>query len=107
MSKKLLAYVLLDGVTSTTDGEWVDVTSWQRICIDTLGTFVGTLQLYGSCEPTKPANATDGRQIGSDFTAPQLDEITAKIKWLKMKVSAYTSGTINSHAVGDSTIYGF
>ncbi len=106
MSKKLVSYTLLSSVTGTNTGTWKEVTGWSRITIDILGITTATCQIFGSCEPTKPADATDGRQIGSDVTANAMSEITRKLKWIKVKVSAYTAGTINAYAVGDETSYG-
>jgi len=94
-------YTLLDGVASTTNGEWVDVGAWRRITVHIKGITTATCKIMGSCEPTKPSDATDGVQLGNDVTADTLYEITAKLKWLKVKVSAYTSGTIYAYAVGD------
>ena len=106
MSKKMREYTLLDGVAATSNGTWVDVGAWNRITVDIKGIGSATVQVMGSCEPTKPSDATDGRQIGSDITADSLVEITMKLKWLKVKVAAWTSGTIYAYAIGDETVYG-
>lgn len=96
-----LKYTLLDGVTGTTAGEWQDVRLWSRLSIHlTFG--VGTAQIFGSCKPEKPADATDDVQIGANITSDTIYEVTAKINWIKVKVSAYTSGAISAYAVGDS-----
>ena len=94
-------YTLLDGVTSQTNGEWVDVSAWRRITVHIKGITSATCQIRGSCAPSKPADNVDEVQIGNDITSDTLYEITAKIKWLKVKVSSYTSGTIYAYAVGD------
>lgn len=94
-------YTVLDGVTSTDSGSWVDVSAWRRITIHIKGIITATCQIRGSCEPTKPPDTDDGVQIGSDITSDTLYEITAKMKYIKVKVSAYTAGTIYAYAVGE------
>lgn len=105
-TKKLKEAILLNGVVATATGTWIDVTAWNRITVDILGITTATCQIFSSCAPTKPADATDGRQIGSNITADASSEITRKLKWLKVKVSAWTAGTIYAYAVGDETAYG-
>jgi len=106
MSKKLLEKVLLDGVQALASGTWVEVTSWRRLTIHVKGIVTATVQIRGSCAPTKPADASDEVQIGADITADSLIEITRKLKWVKAKVTAYSEGTLYAYAVGESTIYG-
>lgn len=105
-TKKLKEATLLNAVVATSTGSWIDVTAWNRITVDIKGITTATCQIFGSCEPTKPTDATDGRQIGSNITADASSEITRKLKWLKVKVSAWTAGTIYAYAVGDETAYG-
>lgn len=99
-------YTVLDAVTSLTSGEWVDVSGWRRMTVHITGITTATCQIRGSCTPTKPANAEDHIQIGSDITSDTLYEVTAKLKWIKVKISAYTSGTISAYVVGDQFIGG-
>lgn len=97
-------WTLLDGVAATDNGVWID-TEEHRLAgvIDISGMTVATVQIYGSNAFAKPANATDGRQIGVDIVADTLLEIGALPRWVKTKISAWTSGTIianltSSHA---------
>ena len=106
MSKKLLERVLLDGVTATDLGSWVDVTSWERLTFQVKGITDATVQLMGSCEPTKPGDSANGPTLCTDLTADGLFSTSAKLKWVKAKVSASTSGTIYTYLVGSSTVYG-
>lgn len=106
-SKKLREAVLLANQTTTGNGTWFDVAAWSRITVDILGITTGTVQIMGSCEPTKPLDATDGRKIGNDITANAIVEITAKVKWLKIKTTVATSVAIYAYAIGDETAYGF
>jgi len=105
VSKKLLEVTLLNGVTGTNSGTWVDITSWNRLSVHVKGIETATVQIHGSCEPSKPSDATDGIVLSS-LTADGIYSTNAKLKWIKAKVSSYTSGTIYAYAVGDSTIYG-
>lgn len=88
-------YKLLDGVTATSDGVWVDCGLFTEGRAH-LAPGTGTLQLRGSDEDTKPANNTDGYQIGSDVTAVDDIEVAVLPRWIKVKVSAHTSGTHNA-----------
>ena len=91
---------LLDNVAGTTDGEWIDVRRFRRKTIHVKGTFSATVKIAGSCEPTMPANNDNGVQIGSDITAPAIVEVGPVIKWLKVYVPAYTSGSISAYFFG-------
>lgn len=105
MPKKLKEYTLVDAGAATSDGVWYDVTAWKRIAVHLIFG-VATMQIFGSNRPTKPANNVDDVQIGGDITSDTIYELTAKIKWIKVKTSAYTSGTLYAYAVGDETAYG-
>ena len=96
---------LLDGVTAQSDGSWVDVGSLRRMTIHIKGITSATCQIRGSCAPTKPDDTADEVQIGNDITSDTIYEITAKLRWVKVKVSAYTSGTIYAYLVGDEFLY--
>lgn len=108
MSKKLLEHLLLNGVTSNSDGTWFDVSSWRRIAVHVKLTDTPnlTVKIYGSNEPTKPSNSSDEVQIGSDITSDTIVELSVKLKWVKAKIINYVAGTVNAYAVGESTAYG-
>lgn len=106
-TKKLKEITLQNQAAATSNGVWYDITAWERVSVQVSGTFVGTAQIFGWCGPTKLSDATDGVKLGSDISTPTIYEVHAKIKWVKVKISAYTSGNIDAFAVGDETKYGY
>lgn len=106
MSKAMFEQDLLGGVAATSTGFWVFVGDKKRISIHIKGITTATVQIRGSNAPVQPANNVDEIKIGNDITADTIYEITSKIKWLKVMVSAWTSGTIYAYTIADSTVYG-
>lgn len=97
-------WTLQDGTAAVDNGVWID-TEEHRLAgvLDISGITVATVQIFGSNAFKKPADATDGRKIGGDIIADALLEIGALPRWVKAKISAWTSGTIladltSSHA---------
>lgn len=99
-SKGRLEIVFLDAVTATDNGKWFRLDPLSNISIDISGITTATVQIFGSNASTQPSDATDGRQIGFDVTSDSIVSITTPIKYLKVKVSAYTSGTISARGLG-------
>ena len=58
------------------------------------GTFVATAQVQGSYD------GTDWVNLGSSVTAPAFIEITASVPQLRIDVTGYTSGTVESVLLG-------
>lgn len=96
----LLEATLLNGVTATGNGEWFDVAGFHPCSFQISGITVATVQFRGSNAPTKPADASDEFKLGSDVTADALVALDAPVRWIKAKVSAYTSGTIFVYMLG-------
>ncbi len=92
--------VLLDDATGTTPGVWVDVHGFKDKTIHVSGVTTATLQVYGSNTPLIPANATDHIQLGSNITADSIVSITTPVRWMKVKVAAHTTGTIDAYFFG-------
>lgn len=90
------AYLLLDAVVATADGVWVDAKRFKTSSIHVFGITTGTVQVRGSNARVKPADNTDAIKIGSDITADGIVSIAYPLRWIKCKVSAYTSGTISA-----------
>lgn len=89
--------VLQDAAGATDTGAWVALDGVSPLSITVEGTFVGTVILYGSNDAAQPPN-TDNNRVdigGGSITAPQLVVITAPLKWIKARVSAWTSGAID------------
>jgi len=86
--------ILADATDDTYTGTWIDVGEYQTACIHVVLTDTGTVQVMGysgtaAGAGTKPADATDGTQIGSDITSTSVTSIlTALPRWLKTKVTA-------------------
>ncbi len=104
-SKKLIEHTVLDGVTGTQDGVWKDITSWRRTTIEINGISGDTVIISGSCATTKPANASHIVPIAT-ITEDTIAEISSKLKWIKVRCSIFSAGTINAYLVGESTAYG-
>lgn len=98
---------LLDGITSTTDGEWIDIEGVIGKTLHIKGIGTATLKVCGSMDMTKPFNSNHEIQIGADITADCLLEIAAHLRWIKVRCSSYSSGTIYAFMGGQiSAIYG-
>jgi len=91
---------LLDGITGTTDGVWVDAEELEGKTIHVKGISTATIHVCGSLDMTKPANAAHEIQIGDDITADCLLEIPAHLKWIKARCSSWTAGTISAFLGG-------
>lgn len=92
--------VLLDGITGTNNGSWVGCEVLASKTIHIKGVTTATLHICGSLAPVKPADTAHEIQIGDDITADCLVEIPAHLKWIKVRCSAYTAGTIYAYLEG-------
>jgi hypothetical protein len=88
---------LLTNVAAINDGEWIDVSGLNQLSLDIRGITSATVQLRGSNEPTKPLDSTHGNQLGSDTTVDGFVIVSASVRWMKLRVSTYVSGTINAY----------
>jgi len=103
----VMVVVLQDGATATSNGVWVPIGFYGRqVDIHVQGITTATVQLYSDSTYSyttnntgTPPNATDVTQVGANITADAHVTLTGVGLWLKAKVSAYTSGTINVVAV--------
>ncbi len=102
-----LTSLVTDTASATNTGVWIDARFMDKFSLDVTGPFVGTVAIMGSNAATIPANATDGNIIqtkisGGSYAAT----ITttgiydsgvdyAPVRWIKAKVTAYTSGSIS------------
>lgn len=90
-------WALQDGTGATDDGVWVDVGPFRKNgVLDVSGITTATIQVFGSNEETKPADATDGRQFGADITANGAFDLGALMRFMKVKISAHTTGTVRA-----------
>jgi hypothetical protein len=88
---------LLTNVTATDTGQWLPIKGWHPLTIEFNGIGTATLQVRGSNTKAAPADSDDGFQLGSDIATDSLVALDAPIKWIKVKVSSYSSGTINAY----------
>ncbi len=91
-----LRATLLDAIVATGNGEWIDVSGLKSYNIHTSGITTATLQIRGSNDVTKPSDATHDIQLGSNITADGMKQFTTPLKWLKLRVTVWTSGTITT-----------
>ncbi len=91
------------GAVATSDGVgWISTAGYSQVLIHTEGMTTGTFQIRGSNQTAQPAATDDEAQIGSDFVdaaANVFTSVTTVPRWLKVMVSAWTTGTINSYVL--------
>lgn len=95
------AYQLLDNAAATESGTWIPTHTLKQASVEVLGTFVGSIQLCGT-NVLSPASNYDGFPFGSAVTSPGQTVLTMPCRWVKAKITAYTSGAMNAilHGVG-------
>jgi len=94
---KLALHVkLLDAQVAATDGVWMDMGDYAEGTFEVSGITVATVQLRGSNAAVRPVNTVHGTQLGTDITADSHRDVAILPRWLKARISAYTSGTINA-----------
>jgi hypothetical protein len=89
-----MATCMLDNVTCVAPGDWIDVHAFRDKSIHVMGVTTATLQIRISNSPIEPAMTDDGIQLGANITANGVHATTTPCRWMKVMVSAYTSGTI-------------
>lgn len=98
--KEFRHWALQDGTGATSNGAWVDAGPYRKeAALDVSGITTATVQIFGSNEKTKPADGTDGRQIGTDITANTYRDVGPLTRWVKAKISAFTTGTVRADLV--------
>lgn len=103
--------VMIDAASAADDGQWIDVERYRAASIHFIssGGAAFTIQVRGSSAEVKPANNTQGAQIGADVVIAANGEqlfalggfpFTENLPWyFKVRISAYTSGTLTAIAV--------
>ena len=100
--RRIVYDTLLSATTTTTNGEWKPIQGVYPLVVTLEGAFSATCKVRVSNAVSQPADSTnDTPQLGSDVTAGNDGSasvtIDAPYRWIKVQVSAYTSGTINSY----------
>ena len=98
---QVLEATLLDAVTNVGDGEWVDCSGFHGLTVDIEGITTATVSIRCSNSPTRPLNTEHEREVQS-VTSDSTVVIVFPVRWLKARVTAYTSGTIYAHLYGNS-----
>lgn len=95
---RLAEGTLLDGATGVTNGTWLPLNGKVPAVVTVEGSFTATVQVLVSNSPTKPADSfNDAPQLGADFTGPGSVTTDRPWSWIKARVSAHDSGSINAH----------
>ena len=99
----ILVYFFPQGVRAQDSGNWVKVEGRDKFSIHLLFTGAAAAQICVSNEDN-PADSEDGVQYGTTITATGasgfLAEIKIPVRWIKVKVSAYTSGVVSAILLG-------
>lgn len=85
-----------DGATN--DGVWMDASDFWSGSVDVAISGTATVQIRGDDSVTRPANTAHGRQVGDDITSSGSYSLVYAPRWVKARVSAYTSGTVDVNA---------
>lgn len=97
VTPRAFGYTLLDAAGAIDNGVWIDARLFNQASVEVQGTFVGTVQVYGSNAAAKPDNTAAGTPIGSPMTASGMLQVTPMpMRWIKASVTAWTSGAITA-----------
>jgi hypothetical protein len=92
---------MLTSAVATTDGEWIDASGLKTMSVHVAGITTATVEIDGSNATTKPADNTHGIKLNAtDITTDQVVMMTINVRWVKVRITAYTSGTINAYLEG-------
>lgn len=91
---------LLAGAVATTSGTWFEVHGARPLNVTAEGTFSATVEFRGSCSVAKPLDSVHGILLGSAITSADSVIIDAPYMWVKARVTAYTSGSIDAFVFG-------
>lgn len=96
-SGKLLVASLLENITGLDSGGWLFLGFFSHdIAVECTGISPGTtVQMFGFNGLEKPEDADDHSQLGTDKKTDGMISPSESPLWIKAKVSAYVSGTIN------------
>ena len=94
--------ILLNGVIAVTDGEWFAVDGASPVTIHIKGITNATVSVHGANTDVQPANSSHEIQLTVNIKKDDLVIIDVPVKWIKVRVSAYTSGTIFAYLIGQA-----
>ncbi|MFQ5915378.1 MAG: hypothetical protein ACE5JS_19590 [Nitrospinota bacterium] len=87
---------LISGATGTGNGAWELVAGMRTLNIHVKGIGAATVTVNGSNDPTKPADSDHEITLAS-ITSDDIVTVQGPLRWMKARVSAHTSGTINAY----------
>lgn len=92
---------LLENVQAPNTGSWKPLNGVRPLSIVLRGNFVATCKVFIANDPLKPDDADNNYpQLGTDKTAPALVSLAdVGVQWVKVQVSAYTSGAVYAFAL--------
>jgi len=91
---------LLNAVTATNTGTWTRAHRMHPFTVVVSGSFSATVKVYVANSASAPSDSDhDFPQLGDDMTAPGVVHSDGPYEWVKVRVSAYTSGTISANLV--------
>lgn len=94
--RHILHYKLIDAAVATGNGVWIDTADYGSGTIHLTLAGTATAQVFGSNAAAAPAASTDHAQIGVDINASSLVTIAVMPRWIKVKVSSWTSGAVSA-----------
>lgn len=92
------AHAIVDAV-AVGNGSWFDASGVADMTVHVAGITTATVIVSGSNAPTIPADSTHGATLAT-VTADSIVDIQMPVRWIKARVSAWTSGTINAYVEG-------
>lgn len=90
---------VLDAVEAQGNGTWTSIEGCSNFSIHVTGITNATVVVTGSNAPTEPAAATHGIVLAT-VTSDAIVRIDMPVRWVKVRVSAWTSGTISAYLEG-------
>ena len=95
--REAIVYESVIGAVAASDGMgWVDTSGFAQAVIHVEGITTATVQFRGSNQTVRPALTDDEVPI-SEVTANGMTTLIGLPRWMKVMVSAWTTGTVNCY----------
>ena len=95
----LLEATLLTGVVAVDVGSWLDVSGYTKCTVIITGITTATVVVNVSNSVANPGDANHHAEEGN-VTADGKILVDGPVRWIKARVSVWTSGTIEARLVG-------
>lgn len=96
----IISATALDAAVAVGNSTWIEVRGHKSLSVHVTGITVATVSITGSNTPTIPADATHHVDVATAVTADAIVNISTPLRWIKVRCSAYTSGTISAYLEG-------